>query len=54
MERENREYGTSCVTQAIGETMLRTLLANEKGDWLMASEDIWVIPNDEKQEIGLH
>lgn len=33
--------------QAIGDTMLRTLLANEKGDWLMSGEEIWVVPETE-------
>ncbi|WP_066297787.1 DNA cytosine methyltransferase [Bacillus sp. FJAT-29937] len=35
--------------QAIADTMLRTLLANESGEWLMSGEEIWVTPYNENE-----
>lgn len=34
---------------AIAETILLSMLAQEKGDWLMSSEDIWVVPISEEE-----
>jgi site-specific DNA-cytosine methylase len=36
--------------QAIAETVLRTLMANAMNEWLMAAEEIWVMPIDRKDE----
>ncbi len=35
-------------SQAIAETMLRTMLAQETGDWLMSADPIWVQPIRDK------
>lgn len=39
--------------QAIGETMLRTMLAQEKNDWLMSAEEIWVVPLNDLEHVNL-
>lgn len=39
---------------AIANTMLRSLLANAKGDWLMSADEIWVVPNKEDQAELVH
>lgn len=39
---------------AIANTMLRSMLASEKGDWLMAAEGIWVNEIEEKEEAALN
>ncbi|MEC0413586.1 DNA cytosine methyltransferase [Bacillus subtilis] len=38
--------------QAIAETMLRTMLAQEVGEWLMSAEDIWVVPLKRENEVS--
>ncbi len=39
--------------QAIAETMLRSLLAAQDGTWLMAAEEIWVKPAEQREHAQL-
>lgn len=39
--------------QAIAETVLRSMLAEQDGTWMMAAEEIWVKPEEQQEPAQL-